>query len=121
MKRSWFSSPEGAALLWAGVLAGPTAWALDLGVSYSLVKWTCGHQHASVLRLITLGALLMIVAGAIASWRALAAVPTDATDEGGRPFDRGRFMAVLGLTTSALFAVVVIATAIPRWMIDACQ
>ena len=107
--------------LWAGLLAGPTAWAIDLVTSYALVKWTCGHQHASVLRLITLGALVMIGAGAVASWRALAEAPADATMEGNRPFDRGRFMAVLGLATCAMFAVLVIAIGLPRWMIDACQ
>ena len=44
----------------------------------------------------------------------------DATLDGGRSIDRGRFMGVLGLATCALFAMAVVAMAVPRWMIDAC-
>ena len=117
----WFSSPEGMGAQWAGVLAGPIALAADQLSSYALVKWTCGHQHPIVLHLISLGALVAIAAGAFAAWRGLAEAPPDATFEGGRPFDRGRFMAVLGLTTCALFAILVIAMAVPTWMIDACR
>jgi hypothetical protein len=43
-----------------------------------------------------------------------------ATD-GGDPRQRARFMAVLGLTSAALFAVTIVAGAIPRWMLNACQ
>ena len=81
-ERGWFSSPAGIALLWSGILAGPTAWALDLTISYALVKWTCGSQHTSVLHLITLAALLMTAGGAAASWTALRQAPHDASDDG---------------------------------------
>lgn len=30
-------------------------------------------------------------------------------------------MAILGLTTSALFALTIVAGAIPSWVLDACQ
>jgi hypothetical protein len=106
---------------WIGVLAGPTAWAFDLLASYALVKWTCGSQHTSVLHFITVAALVAIVCGALASWTALAATPEDATLDGGRPGDRARFVAVLGLVMCGFFTVVVLATAVPRWVLDACQ
>lgn len=113
-------SPRGIAAEWTGVLAGPIAFALDLLVSYSLVKWTCGSQHTSVLHLLTVGALLVTAGGAFASWTALAATPEHASSDGGRPVDRARFMALLGLTMSAFFAVVVIANDVPRIVLDAC-
>lgn len=103
------------------MLAGPAAWALDLGISYSLVKWTCGGGPPVVLHLITLFALAVIAGGAFASWRALQRVPADAREDGSRPDQRGYFMAILGLAMSALFAMVVLAGAIPRWVLDACQ
>jgi hypothetical protein len=110
--------------LWAGILAGPFAWASDLGISYALVQWTCGSRHTSVLHLVTLATLVLIAAGATVSWRVLSATPAAAAgadpDMGGF-FDRPRFMAVLGLLTSALFAVLVVASAVPRWVLDACQ
>jgi hypothetical protein len=119
--RRWFAAPSGITLLWSGILAGPTAWALDLVVSYSLVQWTCGGGPPVVLHLITLFALAVIGFGAFNAWRALAVVPPGAPTDGSQPDQRGRFMAVLGLAMCALFAVLVIATSIPRWVLDACQ
>ncbi len=115
-----FSSTDGLLMLRAGILAGPIAWALDLLVSYALVKWSCGHQHMSVLHLVTIGSLIVVGTGAFASWHALQEAPGGGSMDGGRPFERAKFMAALGLAMSALFAIVVIAGAIPRWAIDAC-
>ena len=126
--RRWLSSAEGITALWAGILAGPIAWAADLGISYALVKWTCGHQHTTVLHLITVGALVATAAGAFAAWRVIGELsrepatdppPRGVPDE--RSIDRARFMAALGLLSSGLFALVIIATAVPKWVLDACQ
>src|SRR5206468_9224228 len=46
--------------LWIGILAGPFAWACDLGVRYALVKWTCVTQRPEMLHLVTLAALLAV-------------------------------------------------------------
>jgi hypothetical protein len=119
-ERGWFSSAPAISLLWAGILAGPVAWALDLTISYSIVKWTCGGGPMIVLHLITIVALLMTAGGAAASWVALQRVPKEATDDGPKPIDRGRFMALLGFVTCALFALAMIGNAIPRLLLDAC-
>ena len=121
VSRRWFVSPEGMTAQWAGLLAGPIALAADELSCYALVKWTCGHQHTWVLHLISLAALVLIAAGAFSAWRGLNEAPPDAMLDGGRSVDRGRFMGVLGLATCALFAVLVVAMAVPGWMIDACQ
>src|SRR5581483_4469607 len=113
----WQSSPRGVATLWAGVLAGPIVWALDETISYSLVQWTCGSRHTFVLHTITLLSLAMITGGAALSWRAWSRASGERTPK----TERTRFLALLGLVTSALFIVVVLATAIPRWVLDACQ
>jgi hypothetical protein len=107
-------------LLWAGILAGPLAWALELVVNYALVKPACGRGW-SPFNVVTLGALLIVAAGAFASWRALTATPTDAPTDGGHPIDRSRAMAIYGLWSAALFGVVVVAGAVPQWMLDACK
>jgi hypothetical protein len=107
--------------LWTGIVAGPAAWALDLTASYALVKWTCLTQRETLLHLLTVVALCGVAAGAVVSWLALQhsadAVPTD----GGDPRQRAHFMAILGLSSCALFSVAIVATAIPRWILDACQ
>jgi hypothetical protein len=123
----WFLSPSGIFAVWAGVFAGPVAWALDLGVSYALVQWSCGHHTQVVLRLITFASLALVAAGAYASWRALMNTPRNAPLDGPQTLSlpalvisRGRFMAVLGLASSALFAVLVVALGVPRWVLNAC-
>jgi hypothetical protein len=119
-ERGWFSSAPGIALLWTGILAGPLAWALDLTVSYALVKWTCGSQHTSVLHLLTLVTLVITAGGAFASWRALQWTPRRGPEDGPRPVDRARFMALLGLVSAGVFALAIVGNQLPRVMLDAC-
>jgi hypothetical protein len=107
--------------LWTGILAGPVAWALDLGVSYALVKWSCASQRDTVLHLITPAALAVVAGGAVVSFLALQQTPPQLPADGGGPGQRARFMAVLGLASCALFAVAIVAGAIPQWVLDACQ
>ena len=107
--------------LWSGLLAGPFAWACDLTVSYALVKWTCSSQRELLLHLISPVCLALVIGGAWISWRALGHTPREVATDSGMPLARARFMAVLGLTSNALFALTIVAGAIPRWMLDACQ
>ena len=111
----------GAAVLWTGILTGPIAWAADLMVRYSLVHWSCGMQQTMVLKLISSLTLVLVIAGGVVAWRALVRTPSRAATDGGRPVDRGRFMALLGVLTSGLFALVVVAGAVPQWIFDACR
>jgi hypothetical protein len=97
------------AALWVGVLLPPAAWAADLTVSYSLVKWTCGHQATTLLRGITFATLVVIASAAWIGWTAY------------RENERARAMALAGILTAALFSVLTIALAIPRWVFDVCQ
>jgi hypothetical protein len=105
--------------LWAGILAGPVAWAVDLPVSYAAVKPACRAASTGVIHGITAASLLVIAAGAAISWRSLRHADARSTD-GGQPEARARFMAVLGLLACGLFALQVLANAIPTWVIDAC-
>jgi len=107
--------------LWTGILAGPVAWALDLSLSYALVKWSCVSQRPEALHAITLGALTLVAGGAVLSGIALRVTAADVPTDGGTPRMRARFMAILGLTSCALFALTILAGAIPRWVLDACQ
>ena len=107
--------------LWSGILSGPLAWALDLSVSYAIVKWTCSSQRQTVLHAITPAALLIVGAGALVLWLSLQQTGSDQPTDGGEPRQRARFMAILGLTSCALFALTIVAGAIPRWVLDACQ
>jgi hypothetical protein len=113
--------PPRAAVLWTGLLAGPLAWATDLMVRYALVHWSCGTQQTIVLKLISAVTLIVIIGGGVVAARTYSQIPSGAPTDGGRPIDRSRFMALGGMLTAALFALVVIASAIPPWVLDACD
>ena len=107
--------------LWTGILAGPAAWGLDLSISYPMVKWACSNQRGGVLRAMTFAALVLVAGGGIVSFIALRRTAGDTPTDGGNPRQRAHFMAILGLTSCALFALAILAGAIPRWVLDACQ
>jgi hypothetical protein len=107
--------------LWTGILAGPLAWAFDLTASYAVVKWVCQTQNYAVLTLISIVSLVIVIGAAALSWTALTRTVRDVPTDGGRPRQRARFMAVLGLASCSLFALQILAGAIPRWVLDACH
>ena len=107
--------------LWTGILAGPTALAADQLTSYALVKWTCATERQELLHLIAVAALAIAAGGAFVSWQALRHTREDVPTDGGQPRQRARFMAILGLTTSAFFALAILALAIPPAVLDACH
>jgi hypothetical protein len=107
--------------LWTGILAGPVAWAFDLTVRYALVKWTCSSQRDGLLHLITIGCFVAVSVGAVIAWVSLQHTTAGLPTHGGQPRERARFMAILGLTSSALFALTIVAAAIPQWVLDACR
>jgi hypothetical protein len=107
--------------LWTGILAGPIVWAIVLLASYAMVKWVCQTDNHAALNLITIASLAVVLGAAAISYLALTHTRNDVPTDGGRPRQRARFMAILGLVSSALFALQIIAGAIPHWVLDACQ
>jgi hypothetical protein len=125
LRSDLLGAPTAVARLWFSILAGPVAWLLQLLISYPLAQLSCHaefrSQHPLTLQAIALGALLIAGAGAMTAWQARESAPGDASPSGGRAIDRARFMAGLGLLSATLFALVIIATAIPTWIVHACQ
>jgi hypothetical protein len=107
--------------LWTGILAGPLVWAADLTASYALAKWACPTGRRNVLHAIMIVSLSIVAGGAMVSSIALRHTSADRLTDGGRPRQRARFMAILGLASSALFALQIVSTAIPQWVLDACE
>jgi hypothetical protein len=102
------------------LLIGPIAWAADLGFSYMSVYHACSTGHFYVLHVISLIALVIALTGAFVGWQEFQAV-REGTDEGGTPLDRSHFMALLGIASSIGFAVVIIASAVPRFILSPCD
>jgi hypothetical protein len=107
----------------AGILAGPLAWGLHLGTSYSLTETVCASGHQWLFHLVSLGALLVAAAGGLIAarlWRQFAAGSTGSTNLGDEHWTRSRFMALFGMAMSAFFALAILAAWIPSWMLGAC-
>jgi hypothetical protein len=102
--------------LWATILAGPTAWVAQLGLSYPIAQLTChagfAPQHPGTIHAISIAALGVIAAGAFLSWP----LRTASAEQ-----QRVRFMAQLGLLMCALFMLVVLATWVPPFIMNNCE
>jgi hypothetical protein len=111
----------GLTMLVAGVLLGPLAWLLDLQVSYALVKWACRADARSVLGVTAAGSLTLVTAGAWLSWRCWRRLRAEASPEGGGLVDRSYFLALAGLGLNGLFALLVFASLVPRYVLSPCE
>lgn len=116
-----FQEPRGVALLWAGVLAGPVAWAGSFGLRYSLVPYACRTGAEYVIDLVSVAALLVIAAGAGIAWRSWSAAGRNRETGGAGVVERSRFMAISGLILCAYFAMLVVAEAVPKFVLSACH
>jgi hypothetical protein len=100
--------------LWTGILAGPMAWVAQVGVMYPVAQLTCHSgfpsQHPAALHATSAVALIAIALAARLSQQQ-------------RPSSeqRVRFMAQLGLLTCIVFALVVIATWVPPFILHKCE
>lgn len=108
--------------LWFSLLAPPLAFLVQLEANYALVSWACARGDRLPLHLITLAALVVAAAAWLVAWREWRAVrgpwPDYVTPA---PSPRSRFMAALGMLVSALFIVLLVAQAIPAFVLTPCQ
>jgi hypothetical protein len=112
---------QAPAALWWAMCAGPVAWAADLGFSYVLAQHSCSTGHHYVLHLITVVCFLIALTGAFSAYSQHARLPHEVSEEGPRPLDRAYFQILFGTVFSIAFAVVIIAGAVPRWILNPCD
>jgi hypothetical protein len=112
---------EAPPLIWWTMFAGPFAWACDLGFSYVLTQHSCSTGHHYVLHVITVLCALIALSGFAVGWSAYRVLPDEAHDKGARPMDRAHFQVLFGLVFSLAFTAVIIAEAVPRWVLNPCQ
>jgi hypothetical protein len=106
--------------LWYGILIGALAFSADEQITYSLVPHACSTGHLYVLYWATGIALLLALSGAAVGVKNLAATQAASID-GGTRADRSRFMAILGIAASLGFATIIIAMAVPRFLLSPCD
>lgn len=115
-----FRKPQPRFWLWYGILIGPIAWGADQQISYSLVAHSCSTGHFYLMHLFTAIALLFALSGAFIAMGNLGRT-REATVEGGRVADRSRFMAIVGIGASLGWAMLIIAMAVPRFILSPCD
>jgi hypothetical protein len=108
------------AMLLVGIFTGPVVWAADHTISYALVPHACSTGHHYVLHLATALSLLLTLGGFFLAMSSYNRLARGAHQDGDSIFDRDRFMSILGMAMSIAFCIVIIASAIPRFMLDPC-
>jgi hypothetical protein len=109
------------ALQWVALLLAPAAFFVHLQVAYVLVPWACvvrGHIWVHVSGLV---AILLALAGAWAGWLVHARAENPQSNEGAGAVPRTRFLGTVGLCTSAVFALLLIAQWAAGFVISPCQ
>ena len=118
MEQEQATTPRG---LWLLVIAGPALVALEQQANFVLVRQACSMQRNVALYVVTIVAMLLTSATAmigVSIWRRTgAAWPTEATDLE----NRIRFIAVLGILSSAMSFLVILAQGIATVNFDPCQ
>jgi hypothetical protein len=112
------SSPRENLALWIGILGTPLLWLVQFQINYMLVPWACatGHRwplHATTALFLVLAAIPIYVARRCQ--QASGSGQRETSGDG-----RRRFMAVLGLYSSTLFFLVIVAQGIPSFILDPC-
>jgi hypothetical protein len=108
-------------MLWWSLVAGFAAWGTDLALSYMLEQHSCSTGHHYVLHVISALCFAIAISGVFAGFLSMRTLPENVSEEGGKPFDRAHFQALLGMAFSFSFAIVVIAGSVPRWILSPCD
>jgi len=87
-----------------GLIAAPVAFAIDLEDRFALVHYVCVNHAGWITWLITIGALGAALLGMLCAWRT-----------------HLRFLSVTGLMIGAMFALAIIALAVPDLFLRACE
>lgn len=111
------------AALWTGVLLAPAAFLLNLEIAYLVAEWGCkqASMPSPALHLVHAACLLVAIFGGLVAWWRWRAAGARWPGEAGGPEGRTRFMAGLGMATSAIFALAIIAQWIPSLTLHTCR
>jgi hypothetical protein len=106
--------------LWFGVLGGPAAGFANVLVGYPAVDRACVSNSSVVLHGLTLLFLAVAILAGVTSWR-LRRRAGEWPETAGGLLPRSRFMATVGMLTSAVSVFGMILQWIPVFFIGACH
>ena len=121
------SERRGSWLLWVGVLTGPAAWSLQVLINYNLEEIACAPAAQGSRDIWGIGVetwVLGVDALLAAATIAAAAAALHCLRSGGDDAstgNRARWMALVGVMTSALFLIVIMSGFAPPFVLDVCE
>jgi hypothetical protein len=101
---------RGGGLQWLGVLLPPIAMLTNVSLGYAFVPWSCSAQSRTVLHIeIAALVIISIAAGFVAhrEWRQFGG--GGQSDDAGGPGPRARFLGLMGIGSSILFTLILLA------------
>ena len=103
------------------VLGAPVAWATEFAIAYSITQHACSTGHYWELHLSWIVFLAVTLLALFVSWRIWQAARHEPRPDRGTAVERSHFMALFGLMSNGFFVVVIIAEAIPRFILTPCD
>jgi hypothetical protein len=105
--------------LLVGLLLPPLAFLAHLQTTYALVPWVCSSGHKAVLLAAHLLAIALCVGAGMAGWRSWPSPgPRRGEPEG---VEGARLLSISGVIVSAAFAVVIVASMVPTFILGPCD
>lgn len=117
----YFDQWKGLLALWAGVLAGPVAWALSQQVGYLFATLECSYGKRLAFSPLMLLMLLLAAGGAYLSWRNWQRAREERSGQDAALKKRSRFMAFAGLLLSGFSLLLIVAEWLPVFFYRQCQ
>lgn len=95
------------------------AWTLQLAIGYTLVDYGCGTTNRTIIRLVSLGALLASGAAGVIAW----SLPTErsAHRHDSAPADLVTFGAYFARLMNGIFLALVLATGVATLVLSPCE
>ena len=106
--------------LWIGMLLAPIAWGIQLQSVYLTSEYGCFTSDYTWNHVLSALMLVTAMVGGAIAWLEWAAAGATTDEEGGDRMSRRRFMALIGILTSALFSVTIVAEWLPTLMRVPC-
>jgi hypothetical protein len=104
---------------WAGIAAGPAAWAADTQLNYALVPWACAHGRNVILVIAGVLAVMSLL-GALSSclaWRRHDGPGMHIPEQDGHP---RHLLSGIGTAAGLLFAIVIVLQGVAAVMVSPC-
>jgi hypothetical protein len=106
---------------WVGLFLAPAAFFAHLQIRYVLVPWACAVNGWVWVHLVDVLSLAITLLGVLAAWRTWQRAGREEPSEAGGAIPRTRMMGVMGVGTSLLFTLLLLAQWMTSFFFTPCQ